>query len=73
MSERSFFKERVHELYSLRWQVEVVFKTWKSFYQLDRCKLSNGTCSVIWALFTSKFIVPNLSTILSIISSTSLS
>jgi hypothetical protein len=31
-------KERVHDLYSLRWQVEIVFKTWKSFFQIDRCK-----------------------------------
>jgi hypothetical protein len=26
------------QLYSLRWQVEIVFKTWKSFFQMDRCK-----------------------------------
>ncbi|MCQ6562198.1 IS4 family transposase [Paenibacillus mendelii] len=31
-------KEHVHDLYSLRWQVEIVFKTWKSFFQMDRCK-----------------------------------
>jgi hypothetical protein len=31
-------KEYVHDLYSLRWQVEIVFKTWKSFFQMDRCK-----------------------------------
>jgi hypothetical protein len=31
-------KESVHDLYSLRWQVEIVFKTWKSFFQIDRCK-----------------------------------
>ncbi len=31
-------KERVHNLYSLRWQIEIVFKTWKSFFQIDRCK-----------------------------------
>ncbi len=31
-------KEHVHDLYSLRWQVEIVFKTWKSFFQIDRCK-----------------------------------
>jgi hypothetical protein len=31
-------KERVHDLYSLRWQIEIVFKTWKSFFQMDRCK-----------------------------------
>mgnify|MGYP003945775923 CR=1 FL=1 len=31
-------KERIHDLYSLRWQIEIVFKTWKSFFQMDRCK-----------------------------------
>jgi hypothetical protein len=31
-------KERVHDLYSLRWQIEIVCKTWKSFFQMDRCK-----------------------------------
>ncbi|WP_028777279.1 IS4 family transposase [Shimazuella kribbensis] len=31
-------KECVHDLYSLRWQIEIVFKTWKSFFQMDRCK-----------------------------------
>ncbi|MBD0382856.1 transposase [Paenibacillus sp. WST5] len=30
-------KERVHDLYSLRWQVEIVFKTWKSFFQIHLC------------------------------------
>ena len=28
----------LHELYSLRWQVEILFKTWKSFFQIQRCK-----------------------------------
>lgn len=30
--------ERVHDFYSLRWQIEILFKTWKSFFQIDRCK-----------------------------------
>ncbi|MDQ8737129.1 transposase [Paenibacillus sp. LHD-38] len=28
----------LHELYSLRWQVEILFKTWKSFFQIQQCK-----------------------------------
>jgi IS4 transposase len=28
-------EECVHDLYSLRWQIEIVFKTWKSFFQMD--------------------------------------
>ncbi|CAM4413391.1 hypothetical protein BAMA_16345 [Bacillus manliponensis] len=28
----------VHSLYSLRWQVEILFKTWKSFFEIDECK-----------------------------------
>jgi hypothetical protein len=31
-------KERIHDLYSLRWQIEIVFKIWKSFFKMDRCK-----------------------------------
>jgi hypothetical protein len=30
--------EQVHPLYSLRWQIEILFKTWKSFFQIDKCK-----------------------------------
>lgn len=28
----------VHDLYSLRWQIELLFKTWKSFFEMDHCK-----------------------------------
>lgn len=28
----------VHSLYSLRWQIEILFKTWKSFFEMDACK-----------------------------------
>lgn len=29
---------QVHSLYSLRWQIEILFKTWKSFFGIHRCK-----------------------------------
>ena len=28
----------VHSLFSLRWQIEILFKTWKSFFEIDACK-----------------------------------
>ncbi len=30
--------ENIHDLYSLRWQIEILFKTWKSIFHIDRCK-----------------------------------
>ena len=30
--------EQVHDWYSLRWQIEILFKTWKSFFQIHHCK-----------------------------------
>lgn len=30
--------EHIHDLYSLRWQIELLFKTWKSFFEIDHCK-----------------------------------
>ncbi|MEW9674559.1 IS4 family transposase, partial [Ammoniphilus sp. 3BR4] len=31
-------KEQVYPLYSLRWQVEILFKTWKSLFHIDSVK-----------------------------------
>ena len=41
----------VHSLYSLRWQIEILFKTRKSFFEIDECKNIKRTprVSFIWA------------------------
>ncbi|AAY60277.1 IS4-like element ISBce9 family transposase (plasmid) [Bacillus cereus] len=31
-------KEKIYALYSLRWQIELLFKIWKSWFQIHRCK-----------------------------------
>lgn len=31
-------KEYIYDLYALRWQIEILFKTWKSIFHIDRCK-----------------------------------
>ncbi|AIK38015.1 transposase DDE domain protein [Bacillus pseudomycoides] len=31
-------KEKICDLYSLRWQIELLFKIWKSWFQIHRCK-----------------------------------
>ncbi|HGF7742735.1 TPA: IS4 family transposase, partial [Enterococcus faecium] len=33
--------DMVHELYSLRWQIELLFKTWKSVFKINRVKKIN--------------------------------
>ncbi len=33
--------DMVHELYSIRWQIELLFKTWKSIFRINKVKKSN--------------------------------
>ena len=30
--------EEIHDIYSLRWQVELIFKTWKSIYNMEKVR-----------------------------------
>lgn len=38
ISEDSLSKEQTHEIYSLRWQVEIMFKVWKSIFKITNTK-----------------------------------
>ena len=37
-SQEEVLTNDVHALYSLRWQIEILFKTWKSFFEIHACK-----------------------------------
>ena len=39
ITEAVLSSKQVHEFYSLRWQVEIIFKTWKSIYSIQVVKL----------------------------------
>lgn len=38
MSSRLMLSESIHALYSLRWQIEILFKTWRSLFKIHQCK-----------------------------------
>lgn len=38
ISQDVFTAEQVHDMYSLRWQIELMFKIWKSVFKIDRTK-----------------------------------
>ncbi|HDR7657923.1 IS4 family transposase [Bacillus wiedmannii] len=48
-------KEQVYDFYSLRWQVELIFKTWKSFFRIHQCnsvKLERLECHLYGQLIS---------------------
>ncbi|MDH8001266.1 IS4 family transposase [Bacillus cereus] len=48
-------KEQVYNFYSLRWQIELIFKTWKSFFRIHHCnsvKLERLECHLYGQLIS---------------------
>ncbi|MDZ5608098.1 IS4 family transposase [Bacillus pseudomycoides] len=48
-------KEQVYDFYSLRWQIELIFKTWKSFFRIQQCnsvKLERLECHLYGQLIS---------------------
>ncbi|PGE94245.1 IS4 family transposase [Bacillus pseudomycoides] len=48
-------KEQVYDFYSLRWQIELIFKTWKSFFRIHQCnsvKLERLECHLYGQLIS---------------------
>jgi hypothetical protein len=38
MPQEMFTAGEIHEIYSLRWQIEIMFKIWKSIYEINKVK-----------------------------------
>lgn len=48
-------KEQVYDFYSLRWEIELIFKTWKSFFRIHQCssvKLERLECHLYGQLIS---------------------
>lgn len=48
-------KEQVYDFYSLRWQIELIFKTWKLFFRIHQCssvKLERLECHLYGQLIS---------------------